>query len=383
MRQTPANKVIIIFTQYTRERICLQCFYLIHPRTRTLSSLCSAAGWNSTDFCWRLTKGMDFRGSVKRTSANFFCLFVPLLSFFCQQFGAPVVVHFHFRVKTFQSFSLNESHQFWAEHGTAADCQRTKWLKPAHRKDLQRRMFSFVFEIYESVTRFRQILISIQECLKSQSSNRAPCVHRENLWTNNQSSGKEALHHTRIESKKSSKKNSSLLFLFGLFPFPFITIGAYFPGQYKNPPFLQMAIFTTHLPRFSPPQTSICMSYFPSSSNQDLSMTKRPPAIIGVLKIATPKLFRSIARKFFEKTKQDSFHSTFQLPSPLLLNLQNNLLYGLYWVVSSLINFVTRHVIPFENQIPIKTCWIKSIFTIPPCKVMCSNAIWAKNNRVS
>lgn len=38
-----------------------------------------------------------------------------------------------------------------------------------------------------------------------------------------------------------------------------------------------------HSPRFSPPQTSIIMSYFPSCSKYSLSITNRPPAIIGVL----------------------------------------------------------------------------------------------------
>lgn len=39
-----------------------------------------------------------------------------------------------------------------------------------------------------------------------------------------------------------------------------------------------------HSPRFSPPHTSIIMSYFPNCSKYSLSMTKRPPAIIGVLR---------------------------------------------------------------------------------------------------
>ena len=39
----------------------------------------------------------------------------------------------------------------------------------------------------------------------------------------------------------------------------------------------------THLPKFSPPQISISMSYFPVSTNLCLSITNNPPAIIGVL----------------------------------------------------------------------------------------------------
>ena len=38
-----------------------------------------------------------------------------------------------------------------------------------------------------------------------------------------------------------------------------------------------------NLPTFSPPHTSIFISYFPNSSNQLLSMVNNPPAIIGVL----------------------------------------------------------------------------------------------------
>ena len=37
-----------------------------------------------------------------------------------------------------------------------------------------------------------------------------------------------------------------------------------------------------HSPRFSPPQTSICVSYFPSLSKYGLLMTNSPPAIMGV-----------------------------------------------------------------------------------------------------
>lgn len=37
------------------------------------------------------------------------------------------------------------------------------------------------------------------------------------------------------------------------------------------------------IPRFSPPQTSICVSYLPSFSKYALLMTNSPPAIIGVL----------------------------------------------------------------------------------------------------
>lgn len=36
-------------------------------------------------------------------------------------------------------------------------------------------------------------------------------------------------------------------------------------------------------PKFSPPQMSIAVSYFPRWLNQDLSITKSPPAMIGVL----------------------------------------------------------------------------------------------------
>ena len=63
--------------------------------------------------------------------------------------------------------------------------------------------------------------------------------------------------------------------------------------------FSRQTIFTEiHLPRFSPPHTSICMSYLPSSSNQDLSMTKRPPAIMGVLKFVKLKSSYSVVFKF-------------------------------------------------------------------------------------
>ena len=41
--------------------------------------------------------------------------------------------------------------------------------------------------------------------------------------------------------------------------------------------------YTTRLPKFSPPQMSIAVSYLPVSMNRCLSMENRPPAIIGVL----------------------------------------------------------------------------------------------------
>lgn len=42
-----------------------------------------------------------------------------------------------------------------------------------------------------------------------------------------------------------------------------------------------------NLPKFSPPQMSIWVSYFPRWLNQDLSITKMPPAMTGVLEEKT------------------------------------------------------------------------------------------------
>jgi len=36
-------------------------------------------------------------------------------------------------------------------------------------------------------------------------------------------------------------------------------------------------------PKFSPPQMSMALSYFPRWLNQDLSITNSPPAMMGVL----------------------------------------------------------------------------------------------------
>lgn len=45
----------------------------------------------------------------------------------------------------------------------------------------------------------------------------------------------------------------------------------------------EIKFFVVFLPRFSPPHTSICMSYLPSSANHPLSMENKPPAIAGDL----------------------------------------------------------------------------------------------------
>ncbi len=42
-------------------------------------------------------------------------------------------------------------------------------------------------------------------------------------------------------------------------------------------------------PKFSPPQMSMAVSYFPKWLNQDLSITKSPPAMMGVLRVERVK----------------------------------------------------------------------------------------------
>lgn len=46
---------------------------------------------------------------------------------------------------------------------------------------------------------------------------------------------------------------------------------------------LLLLLLFPNLPKFSPPQMSIWASYFPKWLNQDLSITKIPPAMTGVL----------------------------------------------------------------------------------------------------
>jgi len=42
-------------------------------------------------------------------------------------------------------------------------------------------------------------------------------------------------------------------------------------------------------PKFSPPQMSMAVSYFPKRLNHDLSITKSPPAMMGVLRVERVK----------------------------------------------------------------------------------------------
>lgn len=93
--------------------------------------------------------------------------------------------------------------------------------------------------------------------------------------------------------------------------------------------------------KFSPPHTSIFISYLPNFSKYALFITNSPPAIIGV----------RIAYKFWNW---------------LILNAYAIKTTYLCWIPLSALPFGKTEVFPFENQIPIKT---------PPQISRCSNIL--------
>lgn len=56
-----------------------------------------------------------------------------------------------------------------------------------------------------------------------------------------------------------------------------------FHGLWKLYPIESKSRYTKDSPKFSPPQMSMAVSYLPRWLNQDLSITKSPPAMMGVL----------------------------------------------------------------------------------------------------